>query len=253
LPTRSAGLLPARLPGSVRTAPRTAQTLLLTASRKRPIADRAAIGSPVSIINGEKSTHKITHRNTRCYSISIIPIRITATAAPAASFLPPNRKRLGLNSEAYSKLVAEASPMLANGDSPTMAFKLRFAGSASPVTLFFPLFMRFSCPPACGVDPFPVSPFVFPKERVAALAPLARAELIDIGRERCHSLHHDKLSARCKVTLSPSRPLMKGRPHGRPSSTSITGLARPSNNRPGPGLSRGCYCLSGRVNIVGKR
>jgi hypothetical protein len=117
LPTRSAGLLPARLPGSVRTAPRTAQTLLLTASRKRPIADRAAIGSPVSIINGEKSTHKITHRNTRCYSISIIPIRITATAAPAASFLPPNRKRLGLNSEAYSKLVAEASPMLANGDS----------------------------------------------------------------------------------------------------------------------------------------
>jgi hypothetical protein len=139
------------------------------------------------------------------------------------------------------------------GDSPTMAFKLRFAGSASPVTLFFPLFMRFSCPPACGVDPFPVSPFVFPKERVAALAPLARAELIDIGRERCHSLHHDKLSARCKVTLSPSRPLMKGRPHGRPSSTSITGLARPSNNRPGQGLSRGCYCLSGRVNIVGKR
>ena len=34
---------------------------------------------------------------------------------PDPSFLPPNRKRLGLNSEAYSKLVAEASPMLANG------------------------------------------------------------------------------------------------------------------------------------------
>jgi hypothetical protein len=51
------------------------------------------------------------------YSISIIPIRITATAAPAASFLPPNRKPLGLNSEAHSKLVAEAFPMLANGDS----------------------------------------------------------------------------------------------------------------------------------------
>jgi hypothetical protein len=28
------------------------------------------------------------------YSIAIIPVRITATAAPAASFLPPNRKGL---------------------------------------------------------------------------------------------------------------------------------------------------------------
>jgi hypothetical protein len=34
---------------------------------------------------------------------------------PAASFLPLNRKRLGMNSEPYSKLVSEAFPMLTSG------------------------------------------------------------------------------------------------------------------------------------------
>jgi hypothetical protein len=38
---------------------------------------------------------------------------------PAASFSPPNRKRLGLSSEAHSKLFFEAFPMLANGFTAT--------------------------------------------------------------------------------------------------------------------------------------
>ena len=65
----------------------------------------------------KKPSPRITHRKSECYSISITPSKITATAAPAPSFLPPNRKRLAHNSEAYSKLVAEAFTMLANGDS----------------------------------------------------------------------------------------------------------------------------------------
>jgi hypothetical protein len=49
---------------------------------------------PLSTINHEKPAQRITRRTSKCYSISIIPVRITATASPAASFLPPNRKRL---------------------------------------------------------------------------------------------------------------------------------------------------------------
>jgi hypothetical protein len=113
-------------------------------------ASAAASGEPLSIINGEKSTHKTTHRYTRCYSISIIPISITATAAPAASFLPPNRKCLGLNSEAHSKLVAEAFPMLANGHSPgtfrlglPWAFAERIGGDNRPKFLTCEIAKRF--------------------------------------------------------------------------------------------------------------
>ena len=115
LPTRAAGLRLARLPGSVRSAHKTAPWLRSTASRNCRIAARHAIGSPLSGLNDEKPAPRISHRKPKCYSISISPSKITATAAPAPSFLPPNRKRLGHNSEAYSKLVAEAFTMLANG------------------------------------------------------------------------------------------------------------------------------------------
>ncbi len=80
-------LLLARLSGSVRPAGNTASWLCSTASTNALITDRVDIGSPVSIINGEKPAHRFTHRTTKHYSISIIPIRITAPAANACRFL----------------------------------------------------------------------------------------------------------------------------------------------------------------------
>jgi hypothetical protein len=57
----------------------------------RSTSPSATIASPKSISS-----------TTKPHSIAIIPSS-TATAAPAASFSPPNRKRLGLSSEASSK------------------------------------------------------------------------------------------------------------------------------------------------------
>ena len=78
---------------------------------KSPHRSGAAGGSPLSILNDEKPAHRITHRKSKSYSISIIPVRITATATPAASFLPPNRKRLANTPHLLAAVLRESFPM----------------------------------------------------------------------------------------------------------------------------------------------
>lgn len=57
---------------------------------------------------------------------------------------------------------------------------------------------------ACRVDLLPVLLLVLAVKRVVLPAPAARAELIDVGRERCHSLHHDSLNECRKGYVIPS-------------------------------------------------
>jgi hypothetical protein len=71
--------------------------------------------------NTEKPAHRNSHHTYGPYSIPIIPISITVTAAPAASFLLPNRKRLGTSPVAQTKLIPEPFPMLASSHSGTIA------------------------------------------------------------------------------------------------------------------------------------
>jgi len=87
MPTRSAGLLPACLRGSVCPTPKTAPLRRSTASSNRSRDASTALGSTAAIINAEKTTQKRTRRPHELHSISIIPARITATAANACAFL----------------------------------------------------------------------------------------------------------------------------------------------------------------------
>ena len=85
-------------PGSVRIGQKNSMT------KPHPILNRP-IAHPLSHLDlfhrQRRKTRPQNHSpEVRAYSISIIPLWITATAAPAPSFLPPNRKRLATMSQA---------------------------------------------------------------------------------------------------------------------------------------------------------
>ena len=108
-------MLPARLRRSVCPACRTASRPRSTASPNGSIAhgsyNCSQLASTIGA-DGSPKRHLLNHET--AFNIHN-PILITATAAPAASFSPPNRKRLG-STPRLTNSSLEAFPILASGD-----------------------------------------------------------------------------------------------------------------------------------------